>query len=376
MIHRNSPRWCGTTWAQPETGRVRGAQRFGTGPRSWGQAGGQAWSAAGPSCSPHRVQVPSSRPTRACETFPSYHPFAGPCGCCRRHGHREGGPGHSVPPCPAALHPLSFHRFVGAKSRRCSDAAFIEMISMPSRWLILHLLELLSQHLPRLVPLALPQPPPAGVGHRAHPACHHEHLPYGGFVSTSINLILNIPSECLSTISLRILLYLLINLSDRRYLTNIHPNTFLLIILQYPSFMSLCHLARKPYQSHFHSWCSSGLTELLDKSSCCLQCARSQLFWQMQNFGGAQHHTFWVPQQVSSDPTTTVVPEGTPWAVLPQGEPQRCCFSCWLQSWAVRSWVALELCPAVDEAPGALKPAGEGLSWGCSLLQHRLFPLP
>lgn len=94
----------------------------------------------------------------------------------------------------------------------------------------------------------------------------------GVCASTIISLILNIPSEHLSTIPHRRLMYLLINLTDRRFSTNIHPNVFCLIIFQYPTYMSLCYFARF-YQSHSYSWCTSELTEFLDLSSVCLQSA-------------------------------------------------------------------------------------------------------
>lgn len=47
------------------------------------------------------------------------------------------------------------------------------------------------------------------------PQC--KHAPHGIFAGTFISLILNIPSEWLSTISLETLLYLLINLTDKRF---------------------------------------------------------------------------------------------------------------------------------------------------------------
>lgn len=70
----------------------------------------------------------------------------------------------------------------------------------------------------RSVSLALTHSPPlTGQGRRAHFACQCEHAPHRIFAGTSISLILNIPSECLSTISLGRLLYLLINLPDKRF---------------------------------------------------------------------------------------------------------------------------------------------------------------
>lgn len=75
--------------------------------------------------------------------------------------------------------------------------------------------------LPAPLPLAQGRlahsPAPTGWGHRAHFACQCEHIPHRIFAGTFISLILNIPSECLSTISLGRLLYLLINLTDKRF---------------------------------------------------------------------------------------------------------------------------------------------------------------
>lgn len=78
------------------------------------------------------------------------------------------------------------------------------------------------------------QPSDDGQGHRAHFACQCEHAPQRIFAGTFISLILNIPSECLSTISLRRLLYLLINLTDKRLSPISIPTSFSLNYIPIP----------------------------------------------------------------------------------------------------------------------------------------------
>lgn len=176
------------------------------------------------------------------------------------------------PAISPALFQLFFHHFAKARNRSCCDAVLVESISMPSQGFSLQLRCRKSHGSSPPVTRSVPHAALAAeVGHRVHPDCHCIFFP-GVYASTFINLILNIPSEHLSTVSHRRSMSLLINLTDRRFFTNIHSNVFCLIIFQYPTYTSLSYFARF-YQSHSYTWCTSELTEFLDLSSVCLQSA-------------------------------------------------------------------------------------------------------
>lgn len=131
-------------------------------------------------------------------------------------------------PC-SAPHPTCGH-LLRSPFPICQESA--EMLSLEAgfRWLLRALPrdpahpvgQLGSAPRSPLSPPGAPQPAcplsaALGQGHRAHSACQCEPAPHRIVAGTFISLILTIPSECLSTVSLGRPLYLLINLTDKRF---------------------------------------------------------------------------------------------------------------------------------------------------------------